>query len=229
MVVRPGIVVGQAQPEDIQALVALCLAARRESVVGPQVCSPDGRALAQQLGALMSAPGGTVLVAREDGGPTGLLLARVLGPTPFADDVSLAVEAVYVDRAHRRRGVGHALMAAAAQVAVEAGADVVYAAPIPGARGMQRFFVQLGFAPAATHRVVTTTALQRRLAIDATAASRAPGRGLDDLIARRRHLRLALPGEEPGEGRQSARRSISKQVRRAVQTRRDAESSTTIS
>lgn len=230
---RPGIEVGPAEPADMDGLVGLCLAARAESSVGSQVCSSDSATLAQQVGALTAAPGGTVLVARTDGVVVGLLLGRLLGPNPFTDDVSLAVEALYVGAAHRRRGVGHALMVGAADVAAAAGAGHVYAAPIPGARGMQRFFVQLGFAPAAAHRVTSTVALQRRLAADGAAARRAGSRGLEDLIARRRQSRAVRIGENvpfPDDARpQPARLSITKQVKRAVQTRRDAESSTTIS
>lgn len=232
---RPGIEVVPAEPADMDDLVRLCLAAREESSVGSQVCSSDAATLAQQLGALTAAPGGTVLVARSEGVVVGLLLARLLGPNPFTDDVSLGVEVLYVAARHRRRGVGHALMVGAADVAAAAGAEHVYAAPIPGARGMQRFFVQLGFAPAAAHRVTSTSALQRRLALD-SAVTRRPGpRGLDDLIARRRQSRAgALAADElPRTARvqtlQPARLSISRQVKRAVQTRRDAESSTTIS
>ncbi len=244
---RPGIEVGPATPADMDGLVALCLAARAESSVGSQVCTSDGATLAQQLGALTAIPGGTVLVARTEGAVVGLLLGRLLGPNPFTDDVSLAVEALYVDARHRRRGVGHALMVGAAEVASSAGAQHVYAAPIPGARGMQRFFVQLGFAAAAAHRVTSTVALQRRLAVDGAMVRRAGSRGLEDLIARRRQSRAGRAADKAGVGdvvrvgdkenvpfaedapAQPSRLSISKQVKRAVQTRRDAESSTTTS
>ncbi|HEY3437301.1 MAG TPA: GNAT family N-acetyltransferase [Actinotalea sp.] len=225
----------------MDALVELCLAARQESAVGSQVCTADPVTLAHQLGTLTAAPGGTILVGLADGAPVGLLLARLLGPNPFTDEASLAVEALYVAPDHRRHGVGHALMAGVTEIAAQAGVDQVYAAPIPGARGMQRFFVRLGFAPAATHRVTSMSSLQRRLG-DASATRRAGGRGLEDLIARRRQSRAAT-GEIPtvtapvpavpasaAERDQSGRRAaISRHVRRAVQTRLDVESSTTIS
>ncbi|MCL3861998.1 GNAT family N-acetyltransferase [Actinotalea sp. K2] len=226
-------------------LVTLCLAARKESSVGTQVCSPDPEVLAHQLGALTAVEGGTVLVARSDQRVVGLLLGRVVGPNPFTDEANLAVEVLYVGAEHRRRGVGHALMVGALDVAAASGAEHIYATPLPGARGMQRFFVQLGFAPAAAHRVVSTSALQRRLAADLGVTRRGSARGLEGLIARRRQSRLdstrsggepprpgtvdlAIGAEEDGIG-QAGRSSISRQVRRAVQTRRDAESSTTIS
>lgn len=232
---RPGIEVRPAEPQDLNPLADLCLTARAESSVGSQVCTGEAADLAHQLGALATAPGGTVLVGLMDGAPVGLLLGRVVGPNPFTDETSLAVESLYVAPDHRRRGVGHALMTGAAGLATEVGAEHVYAAPIPGARGMQRFFVQLGFAPAAAHRVTTTAALQRRLAQDVVGVPgrRAAPRGLEDLIARRRQSRAAtgeVPVVAPAEPVEPpTRRSISMHVRRAVQTRREVESSTTTS
>ncbi len=217
------------RPEDTGDLVSLCLAARREGAVGPQVCTPEPAVLAQQLGTLAAAPGGVLLVARSEGAAVGMLLGRVVGPSPFTDDVSLTVDALYVARDHRRRGVGHDLVRVAADVAAQAGAAHVYASPLPGARGMQRFFVQLGFTPAAAYRVCTIAALQRRLAGEPV-GRRSTARSLDDLIARRRRSRLgADDGDVAQVGGQDGRRSMSMQVRRAVQTRRDPASTTTIS
>ncbi|KGM14466.1 GNAT family N-acetyltransferase [Cellulomonas bogoriensis] len=224
---RTGVEVSPAEPQDVEHLAGLCLRARSESSLASQICSADQGDVARQIGALTGAPGGVVLTARLEGTVVGLLLARVLGPSPFTEEVSLAVEAVYVDAAHRRRGVGHALMVGATHAARQAGAESVYAAPIPGARGMQRFFVRLGFTPAAAHRVVSTSALERRLAGDV-----AKGRvgALEDLIARRRRLRLdGQVGHVPDQVGQASRAVMSTQVSRAVQTRLSAESTTTTS
>ena len=229
---RPVIEVRAAQPTDLSVLAELCLGARQESAVGSQVCTSDPVTLSHQIGALTSAPGGTVLVAEADGAIVGMLLGRLLGPSPFTSEASLAVEALYVAPEHRRKGAGHALMLGATDLAAGAGADQVYAAPIPGARGMQRFFVRLGFAPVANHRVTTTSALQRRLAGDGAAVRRPGPRGLEELIARRRQARAApdAPVEDGTPPKdQAVRRSITRQVRRAVQTRLEVESSTTIS
>lgn len=249
---RPGVEVREVRPEDQDQLVGLCLEARAESTIGSQICSADPATLSTQLGTLAAAPGGVVLVAVEDSSVIGMLLGRCLGPSLFADEMALAVEAVYVSPGHRRRGAGHSLMLAAADLAERVGATTVYSAPIPGARGMHRFFVQLGFTPAAAHRVTTTAALQRRLSQDVTPRRRS---SLEELIARRRRSRAGDAGQvesgavaevqgmatgvggadrvdavekmDPG---QAGRRSvISRHVRRAVQIRREAESSTTIS
>jgi GNAT superfamily N-acetyltransferase len=243
--VRSAIEVSAVRPDDRDGVVELCLRARGETWTASQVCSGDPTTVAAHLGALMSAPGAVLFVARGDDGLVGLLLGRLLGPNIFTDEVNLAVEVVYVDSDHRRRGVGHALMLAAAELGLASGAENVYAAPIPGARGVQRFFVRLGFTPAASHRVIPVTTLHRRLTADG--ARRAGSRRRDDVIARRRQSRDAAAGSAAGAasaplgvaasaGRsdvsglwESPRAAISRQVSRAVQIRREVSSSTTIS
>jgi len=239
--VRPGVHVRIACPDDLEDLVEVCLLARREAAVGAQLCTDDADRLRDQLGALRAFPGGLVLVASLDGHASGLLLARVVGPGPFTDVVSMNIEAVYVVPEARRRGLGHALLVAAVARAEEVGATELYASPLPGARGMQRFLARLGFAPAASHRVVTTSALQRRLAHDLAPAvmqgapRRAGSRGLEDLIARRRQGRIRateVPEQASAPGVDAAgqrRASISMQVSLAVQSRRPSASSTTTS
>ncbi|HWJ84054.1 MAG TPA: GNAT family N-acetyltransferase [Cellulomonas sp.] len=218
---RPGVNVRPAGPDDLDSLVELCLSARTEAAVGAQLCTDDADRLRDQLGLLMAVPGGLVLVGTVDGTPAGMLLARLVGPSLFTDAVGLNLEAVYVLPDARRRGLGHMMLATIAQEADEAGAVDVYATPLPGARGMQRFLARLGFAPAAAHRVVTTSALQRRLAHEGATASTTRRNGLEDLIARRRQARAS----RTAAGDQAA--SISMHVNRAVQMRRPSASSTT--
>src|SRR5690242_15958460 len=143
--VRLGVQVREALPGDMESLVSMCLAARREAAVGAQLCTDDADRLRDQLGALLAVRGGRVLVALLDEEPAGLLLARVVGPGPFTDLVSLDIEAIYVLPSARRRGLGHALLVGATSVADEAGATEMYSSPLPGARGMQRFLARLGF------------------------------------------------------------------------------------
>jgi GNAT superfamily N-acetyltransferase len=234
--VRPGVITRPATSDDLDGLVTLCLEARSELQVGSQLCTDDPQRLRDQLLLLMSAPGGTVLAGLVDDEVDGLLLARVIGPGPFSEVVALGLEALYVRGDARRRGLGHGLLVAAANLAEEVGATEVYASPLPGARGMHRFLARIGFAPAAAHRVVTTSALQRRLAQEPSAvfgpsSGRQPKQRLEDLIARRRQARASQAEEatSPSEAARQARASISMQVSRAVQTRRPSSSTTTIS
>ena len=197
MVSRAGVHVRAAEPEDVARLVPVCLAARAESTVGPQLCSPAAQVLDEQLRLFASHSGAHVLLAEVDGEVTGLLLARVVGPGAFSQDRAVHVEAVYVAAEHRRRGIGHALVGALASIAEEAEVRHVYAVPLPGARGMQRFLARLGFAPAAAFRVVPLAARQRRRAAR-TAGLRAlaRARGIERLVARRRVTGARGPADD---------------------------------
>lgn len=187
--------VRQAGVGDVGAVAALCLRAREESQVGPTLCSSDIEELRSQLGALLSASDGHLLVAVHEGQPIGMVIARTTGPNPISGEHVLFLDALYVDSRHRRRGVGHHLMQAACDLAEKLGVEQLYALPIPGSRGMQRFLARLGFAPAAAHRVVSTAVLQRRLSGDQVGHPRS-GK-LEELIARRRLARgLDVAGED---------------------------------
>ncbi len=237
---RPGVLTRSARVEDVADLVDLCLEARAELMVGAQLCTDDPVRLRDQLLTLLNMPGGAILIATSDDEVDGLLLTRIVGPGPFSDAVVLTLESLYVRQRARRRGLGHALLLAAAELAEQAGALEVYASPLPGARGMHRFLAQVGFAPAAAHRVVTTAALARRLGqgqVNLGGPVRRPSRhGLEDLIARRRQARardedaLAAPAGATGtHGVRQSRTSISMQVTRAVQSRRPPSSSSATS
>jgi GNAT superfamily N-acetyltransferase len=224
------VLVRPAHPDDLDALVELCLEARGEAAVGSQLCTDASDRLREQIGVLLGLPTGRVLIGHLDDEPAGFLLARVVEPGLFLDVTSLGIEAVYVRAGARRRGLGHALLGGAVTAAEDAGATELYAAPIPGARGMHRFLARLGFAPAASHRVVTTAALQRRLAHEhaATPTRRSAPRGLEDLIARRRQAREGrVRHDDAPVAADQPRASMSMQVSRAVQTRRPSASSTT--
>jgi len=186
---RASVDVRHAVADDLLDVAGLCLEARDESSTPTQLCSADVERVRGQIGALLSVPGGRVLVARHEGVAVGFLLARVIEANIYHDAPALYVEALFVAPSFRRRGAGHALLGAAAEIALEVGADEVYSVPLPGSRGVQRFLLRLGFAPAAAHRVVQTATLVRRLEGD-PAASRRGSRGLEDLIARRRKARI---------------------------------------
>lgn len=229
--VLAGMQVRHGVPADVPALVALCLEARAESAAGPQLCSSDAGVLETQLRTFAAADGATILVGLLEGTVAGMLLARVVEPGAFAMERSVHVEAVFVSADHRRRGVGHALIAELLTVAQEAEAQHLFAVPLPGARGMQRFLARLGFAPAASYRFVTLTALRRRLAERSVAAlGLVRTRGLERLIARRR-FSSGVSGVPPADlpGVDQSERSSTMQVRRAVHTRLPSSSVTTIS
>lgn len=200
---RVPVTVRSAERDDFDALAGLCLSARAESALGPQLCSDDRDRLKQHLSTVTAVPGGHLLVAEVDGEVAGLAIARIVGPTAFSETVSLALEALYVGAGQRRRGVGHALLDAALAKGQQAGAIDVYASPLPGARGMQRFLARVGFAPAASFRVASVATVQRKLAEDG-GMRRVSVRSIEDVVARRRRARQA----EAGSGGSVARRVL---------------------
>lgn len=203
---RHGPVARFARSEDIAQVVELLRLARADSPLGPQLCSPDSSTLGEQLAAWQGMPGTRLLVAdHNDDVIVGTALTQHVDVNLFSDVAFLQLEALYVDAAHRRHGVGRALMSLAAQVALEAEASHVVTMPLTGSRSEQRFLSGLGFQPAATRRIAETAVLQRRLEILATPRR---ARGIDELIARRRRSRGLPPtparGLALGHGRGSA-------------------------
>jgi L-amino acid N-acyltransferase YncA len=105
-------------------------------------------------------------VADAADGETAVGLA-VLGVDPLSlvlGAPQVTVETFVVHRSHRRRGVGSALLTAAAGYAEETGAAHVVAAVGGHEAERQRFFAQMGFAPLTTRRVVSLESLARTLA-----------------------------------------------------------------
>ena len=196
---RATVEVRPVEQDDMVDVAQLAERAVEESPAAVQGSPVDASRLLEHLSVLLGA-GGQVLVATNEGEVCGFAVLRVIDPLLFATTTSLYVDAVFVSPAARRRGVGHALLAAAAAVAGERGAENVYCAPAPGARGMHRFLARLGFAPTSGHRVVATATLQRRLAQESPRSSRTAVRvgrreatraAIEDLVARRRRARAA--------------------------------------
>jgi GNAT superfamily N-acetyltransferase len=177
-----------AVASDLPVLAQMSVEARREAGTGVQLCVSDQERLTRQLATLTGLPGGRIKVAVLEGRPVGFMLIRAVEPSLFSDVTSVYIEAMYVAHDFRRRGAGHALLTTAGELAASVGALDVFSVPLPGSRGVQRFLARLGFAPAASHRVVTTAVLQRKLA--AESAGRRQVRGIEDLIARRRRARI---------------------------------------
>lgn len=180
--------VRRAGAEDLENIALLCVEARQESPSGSQVCGTDLERLKRQLSVVDAVPGSHLLAAHHEDALVGFIVVRALEPHLFSVEPVLYIEALYVGVRSRRHGVGHALLAAVADLAEKAGAQDVYSIPAPGSRGVQRFLARLGFAPIAGHRWVATTTLQRRLA-EQVGGGRRRGRSVEHLIARRRRAR----------------------------------------
>ena len=130
-------------------------------------------------------PDQRVLVATVDDN-SNVVGFCVLIRQPFAplhEGSSVHVHYLHVAERGRRRGVGRALVAAAATFAEDVAAEHVVTNVYPQLRDCNRFFARLGFAPVITRRVVALPALRRRLALEARMGA------VDEVLARRRNIR----------------------------------------
>ena len=186
-----------ASADDVDELVALVGSLTDLGPVrGRRVARswPDGFRV--QCERLLADPTHRVVVAVEEPGSAGaetVVGAAVLGADTtggLLDPPSVYVSHLLVAPAHRKRGVGRALVAAAAGYAEELGVDSVVVAVAPTTRDANRFYARLGFAPLVIRRVAPVAALRRALA--------SADRSVDTLSARaggsaRSGLARALP------------------------------------
>lgn len=181
---RPGVLVREAQPEDLPALLAMWdelreLGGRLERAMP----TPDRDAVLERLRQVEADPRSRALVAVVGAEVAGLV---VLTATPFAplfDSRAVHAHYLHVRDGFRRRGVGKALLAAAVGFADEVGAEHVLTSVLPQMRDTQRFYARLGFAPVMVRRSVPVSVLRRRLC--GVPAGVLP----EALVARRRSLR----------------------------------------
>lgn len=173
---RSRVVTRTARPDDLPAVLALVRQHRSEAHAEEVLTGQTpGAAAAAGFRRLLAADGHRVVLAVLPGPnatlgscagelPVGL---AILGNDPLS--VLLGIPQVTVDnlvvhREHRRRGVGAALLAAAAEYARETGAAHVVAAVGGHEAERQRFFARMGFAPLTTRRIVALDSLTRSLA-----------------------------------------------------------------
>jgi GNAT superfamily N-acetyltransferase len=95
-----------------------------------------------------------------------------------------------VERRHRRKGVGRALVAAAVAFAERHGVEHVMVGVEPTSREGNRFLARLGFVPVHVRRVASVQVLRRQLVVPEIGFD-APPQG-----ARRRRRRLPPSGRE---------------------------------
>lgn len=145
--------VRNATPADVPALVRLRLAnAERHVQLDPAVYRlPDAELVRAHLERTVS--DAVILVAEEDGEVVGM--AEVV-PRPAAPDHQMIiprpaadVHTVVLD-GHRGRGVGRALVDAAARAAAERGIEILYAGILTANEDAVRFYTSAGFRPRGT-------------------------------------------------------------------------------
>jgi GNAT superfamily N-acetyltransferase len=179
------VIVRTARREDAEALVRMWGELREGTRTLDRVSPvPTLRGVHERLDAAEADPDIRILVAELEGHVAGM---AVLTHQPYAvlfDVRSVHLHFVHVRAECRRRGVGHALVAAATAYADEVGADQLMTTTLPQTRDENRFFARLGFAPVVIRRSAAVATVRRRLAADAGAVG-----AVEDLLARRRSLR----------------------------------------
>ena len=139
--------------DDLRDVMGLWLAARVDSGSSKEAA---GRALTDgRLSTALRRPGVHSFVARMDGEPVGYAIASE-NPFGLSPQAELAIEQLWVGPDARRHGVA--------------------------SRDANRFFARLGFASVITRRVVSTSALRRKLAPESVETGH-------ELLRRHRSLR----------------------------------------
>lgn len=180
---RPAVTVRRLDENSIGEFIALWSAAKVEDGMSAEAAARhanDG-----SIQAAVARPEVTVLLAEVDSRTAGFIVLADGSRNVLSDGGAVAIEMVHVAAAHRKSGVGKAMLAAAARVADRAGCPEIIASVPVQDRDLNRYFARLGFAPETTRRVVTSAALQRRL----SGEREAPKYSLDAVLTRRREAR----------------------------------------
>lgn len=189
----PAIAVRRAVVTDLGVLLDLLAELRLTTGRSSRPLLRETLALGERLQELMVTDTATILLAESaDQGPVGMAILTSAPLTSLTEVPAMRMDYTMVARRARRRGVGRALLAAAALQAETLGADQLAVAVLPSDREGNRFYARLGFAPVIVRRTTSVPALVRKLA-----ASERRGT-VDDLtrrrLARRPPARRTLPG-----------------------------------
>jgi len=188
---RSPVLTRTASLADIPGLAALWrelrqVGGRAERAVNP-VAIPD---IEQRLAGTIQDPDCRVVLATVEGQPGGMVVLRISRPDPLSDSQVVQLVHVIVADGKRRRGVGHALVSAAADFADDRQVEHLTAGMYPSLRDASRFYARLGFAPLLVQRVAPVAVVRRRLGADAHVRA-------DDVVRRRNRLRRPVPPQRP--------------------------------
>lgn len=170
---RNGVEVRDASVDDIETVLSFS-----DHVRGlPGGRRPAGRPparhdLRERYEALLASPARRVVLAVGDGGQVlGMAVLSVDLAGELMDIPVVRVSHLVVGRAHRRRGAGRALVAAAGCYAEKVGVEHVTVGVVTTDREANRFLARLGFAPVIVRRVAPLAVLRRHLALPDTDAA----------------------------------------------------------
>lgn len=181
---RPTIVVRAACPDDLPAVLEMWaelreIGGRLERATPP--ATQDG-ALDRLLAITMD-PDSRALIATSGDEVAGMAVLTCAPYAPLFDQLAVHVHYLHVREGSRRRGVGKALLAAAASFAEEVGAEHLMTSVLPQLRETNRFYARLGFSPVVIRRSVPVTVLRRCLMAQGVSGA------TDNVLVRRRTLR----------------------------------------
>jgi GNAT superfamily N-acetyltransferase len=131
-----------------------------------------------------------LLAVAEDGEAVGMGVVAVDRTGHLLDIPAARLTHLVVDRRHRRKGAGRALIGAAAAFAERHGIEHVMVGVSPASREGNRFLARLGFMPVLVRRVATVQVLRRHLVV--------PEVGLDGAGPARRRRRPAVRPRREG-------------------------------
>jgi GNAT superfamily N-acetyltransferase len=181
--------------DDLPTLLALWdelrqVGGRAERAVNPMT-EIDVR---DRLLSVLSDPMCRVVLACAEDQPAGMAVLCVTQPDPLSDSQLVKIVHLVVSRTERHHGVGHALVAAAADFASERHIDHVAVGVYPSLREANRFYARLGFAPLAVRRIAPVSVLRRRLGSDRTNPM------LADSVRRRTRIIRPVPRQRTQRG-----------------------------
>lgn len=178
---RSPVTLRDATVEDAGVLVEVWQDALRRVAAGEQ--EADLVHVIQRLDPALE----RLVVADYDGTVVGAIYLRATTVSPVNLEPLVQAVSPHVLPAFRRRGVGRALMEAAATFAEERGIGHVGAGAVSVSRDANRFLARLGLGPQAVLRAAPTATLRGRL----DALKPAPGRArqISQVLAARRSQR----------------------------------------
>ena len=187
---RTPVTVRAAEPSDVASLRELWSGILRKGGLDEQLAD-----VAQVIATARERDGQCVAVAEIDGELAGAVHLQATTFTPLNLEPAVLAVSPHVFPQFRRKGVGSALMEAACRFAEQHGITHVQTAAAAESRDANRFMARLSFAPQATLRAATTSAVRARLpqSRQVTHAATSKQR-IDRVLAARRIRRERVPG-----------------------------------
>ena len=174
--------VRDAAPDDAPSLLAIWTENQTERR-SDRLTAPQEADVRSAVARIAADPSERLLLGVVEGEVVGQVHLRRAPITPIHGEEAVHISHLHVREQHRRRGLGRALVDAAAAWAQEKDSDHLLATASASARGANRFLARLGLTQVAIVRAATVPAIRMRVAGEPVA------RGADQIVAARRSLR----------------------------------------